>query len=351
MGQDSEDSCRNWDRLQERDRVGVWGFGNVSTDVVQSLVDQGLGKEIVFYGRPKGEYPNRAGAWVDDLKANTIRSPRIFGTNKVEDMAELDVIFIGVGVPRKEGQSRSDLLTTNVDVIARTSLEIRNLYKGCSDKDYPVLVYMGNPVTAMTWVGYKVTGFPRSHVMGQAGNLDSRRICHAISELLGLSGNDMRGIVFGDHGDSMVADPGLFSVGGIPLDKFAKMENIDIDRIMDVVNNAKKGGTHFVNETGRSASAGPARAACDMLRCIIIGQPEVQPVVAIIEKEYGLLTSGDGLDSMSFGVPAKIGRNGIDKIYELPVDNLRDQIIASAEKIKEDIKVAASVLKDKYSIE
>jgi malate dehydrogenase len=205
---------------------------------------------------------------------------------------------------------------------------------------------MGNPVTSMTWVGYKVTGFPRTHIMGQAGNLDSRRICNAISAVLGLSGSDMRGIVFGDHGDSMVASPRFFSVGGIPLDTFARIENIDMGDITRVIDDAKKGGTHFVNETGRSASAGPARAACDMLRCIIRGQPEVQPVVAIIENEYGLLQPEDGLDSMSFGVPARIGRDGIEKIYELPVDNMRNQLTESASIIKEDIKHAAAILRD-----
>ncbi len=350
MNKEQPAICRVWDRLKERDRVGVWGFGSVSTDVVLSLVDEGLGKEIVFYSRPKEKYPNRAGAWVNDLRANTVRSPRILGTNRLEDMAGLDVIFIGVGVPRKEGQDRRDLLATNVEAIAQTSLEIRRLYESCSGRDMPVLVYMGNPVTSMTWVGYKATGFPRSHIMGQAGNLDSRRICHAISGKLGLSGNDMRGIVFGDHADSMVASPRFFSVGGIPLDTFAQVENIDLSDVMQIIEKAKKGGTHFVNETGRSASAGPARAACDMLRCIIHGQAEVQPVVAIIENEYGLLQPGDGLDSMSFGVPARIGREGVEKIYELPVEELRDELQKSASSIKEDIKVAASILKEKFSI-
>jgi malate dehydrogenase len=350
MSQEPPAICKVWDHLKERDRIGVWGFGNVSTDVVQSLVDQGIGKEIVFYGRPRENYPDRAGAWVEDLKANAVRRPRILGTNRLEDMAGLDVIFIGVGVPRKEGQTRRDLMAVNAEVIARTSLEIRKLYENCSQNDLPVLIFMGNPVTSMTWVGYKVTGFPRSHVMGQAGNLDSRRICHAISAVLGLSGNDMRGIVFGDHGDSMVASPRYFSVGGISLDTFAKMENIDLNIIQGIIDKAKKGGTHFVSKTGRSASAGPARAACEMLRCIVHGQPEVQPVVAIIEKEYGLLKPEDGLDSMSFGVPAKIGRDGIEHIYELPVDDIIDQLRTSAENIKEDIKHAASILKDRYSI-
>ncbi len=113
---------------------------------------------------------------------------------------------------------------------------------------------------------------------------------------------------------------------------------------------AKKGGTHFVNETGQSASAGPARAACDMLRCIIRGEPEVQPVIAIIEKEYGLLNEEDGLDSMSYGVPAKIGPYGLEKIYELPVDDIRGEIHRSAGIIKEDIKIASTILKDKFGI-
>jgi malate dehydrogenase len=350
MSQKPPSICKVWDRLKERDRIGVWGFGNVSTDVVQSLVDQGLGKEIVFYGRPKKDYPDRAGAWVEDLMANALRRPRIVGTNRLEDMAGLDVIFVGVGVPRREGQTRSDLLTTNTEVIAQTALEIRRLYETCSSTDLPVLIFMGNPVTSMTWIGYKVTGFPRSHVMGQAGNLDSRRICHAISREFGLSGSDMRGIVFGDHGDSMVASPRYFSVGGISLEVLAQTEHIDLKAIQDVIDRAKKGGTHFVSETGRSASAGPARAACDMLRCIVYGQTEIQPVVAIIEKEYGLLHASDGIDSISFGVPARIGRDGVEKIYELPVDDILDQLRASAEAVKKDITHAAAILKEKYSI-
>lgn len=337
-------------RVKERDKVGVWGFGNVSRDVVVFLVDEGLGKEIIFYGRPKEKYPNRAGAWVDDLKANTMRRPRLIGTNRLEDMAGLDAIFIGVGAPRREGQTRSDLAKVNAEVIGEASLQIRKLYEGCPEDDLPILIYMGNPVTTMTWVGYKVTGFPKEKVMGQAGNLDLRRICHAISLELDLSGNDMRGIVFGDHGDSMVVTPRYLSVGGIPVDVLIRSEGIDPEKINHVITEAKKGGTHFINETGQSASTGPAKAAGEMLRCILTGEPEIQPVVAIIEKEYNLLKRGDGLDSMSFGVPAKIGSFGIEKIYELPVEDIRGNIERSAESVKEDIKAASVILREKFGL-
>jgi malate dehydrogenase len=333
------------------DRIGVWGFGNVSRDVVVFLVDEVLGKEIVFYGRPQPDYPNRAGAWIEDLKANATRCPRIVGTNRVEDMAGLDVIFIGVGVPRREGQTRRDLLAVNTEVIAQTSLEIRKLYGSCSEKDLPVLIFMGNPVTTMTWVGYKVTGFPREKVMGQAGNLDARRICHAVSKELGLSGNDMWGIVFGDHGDSMVVSPRFFSVGGVPLDLFVASQGVDPTRISQIVEEAKKGGTHFVQATGHSASVGPAKAAGQMLRCIITGEPEVQPVVAVLRNEYGLLKKEDGIDSFSFGVPARIGSEGVGKIYELPVEDIRADLERSAAPIKEDTRIAATMLKERFGIE
>lgn len=342
--------CRLIEKVKERDKIGVWGFGNVSRDVFLTLVNEGLGKEIVFYGRPKDNHPNRAGAWVEDLKANTVHGPRIYGTNNIEDMAGLDALFIGVGVPRRPGQTRSDLLEINTKAITKTSLEIRNLYGGCSPEDIPVLIYMGNPITGMTWVGYKATGFPKGNVMGQAGNLDSSRICHSISNVLGLSGNDMKGIVFGEHGDSMVADMGHFSVGGISLDEFIESAGVDPKNILDVIEDAKKGGTHFVNETGQSASAGPAKAACAMLRCIITGESEVQPVVAIIQTEYGLIKKEDGIDSMAFGVPVKLGRFGVEKIYELKVENIRKQLDRSAGFIKEDIKKATKILKDKYNI-
>jgi malate dehydrogenase len=272
------------------------------------------------------------------------------GTSDIEDMAGLDVIFIGVGVPRKKGQTRSDLLAMNTEVITRTTLTIKSLYEGCSSDDLPVLVYMGNPVTAMTWVGYKASGFPRELIMGQAGNLDSRRICLSVAQVLGLSGNNMNGIVFGEHGDSMVTGSRFFSVGGIPLDTFMKAAGIGEEKIRKVMEDAKKGGTHFVNATGQSASAGPARAACEMLRCVITGESEVQPVVAILEEEYGLIKDEDGLDSMGFGVPAKIGPYGVERIYELDVEDIREDLESSAAIIKEDIKGAAKILKDKFDI-
>ncbi len=337
--------------IKERNRIGVWGFGNVSRDVVIFLVDEGLGKQVVFYSRPKEGFPDRAGRWMDDLTANSLIRPRMLGTNRAEDMAGLDVIFIGVGAPRSPGQSRSDLLEVNTHVIAKTSRQIRELYQGVPERDLPVLIYMGNPVTTMTWVGYKVTGFPRSKVMGQAGNLDSRRICHAVAVELDMSGNDMRGIVFGDHGDSMVATPRYFSVGGIPLDVFTKAKGLDPQFVADVIENAKKGGTHFVNEVGQSASAGPAKAVGQMLRSIIGGEPEIQPVVSVLEKEYGLLSPSDGLNSLCFGVPALLGSHGVEEIIELPVDDIRAQIEQSASVIKEDHRAAAAILKEKYGIE
>jgi malate dehydrogenase len=326
----SSDQCILIERVKERDKVGVWGFGNVSRDVVLTLVEQGLGKEIIFYGRPQEKHPNRAGAWIEDLKANAVRCPRIMGTNKVEDMAGLDVIFIGVGVPRKEGQSRRDLLAVNTQVI--------------------VLIFMGNPVTTLTWAGYKATRFPKELIMGQAGNLDARRICHVIARVLGLSGNDMKGIVFGEHGDSMVVSTRYFSIGGIPLDDIVRVQGIDPQEIRDLIAEEKKRGTHFVNEVGQSASAGPARAACDMMRCVITGETEIQPVIAIIEQEYGLLKKDDGIDSMSFGVPAKIGPYGVEKIYEVPVDDCKEEMHRSASIIKEDIRGAAKILKERHGI-
>ncbi len=342
--------CFLVERPREMDRIGVWGFGNVSRDVVVFLVDEGLGKEIVFYGRPQPDYPNRAAAWIEDLKANATRRPRLVGTNKVEDMAGLDVIFVGVGLPRKEGQSRRDLLQVNTEIIAQTSLEIRRLYGDCDPGQLPVLVFMGNPVTTMTWVGYKVSGFPRQKVMGQAGNLDARRICYAVAKELGISGNEMRGIVFGDHGDSMVVSPRFFSVGGIPLDLLLKAKGVDPARINSILEQAKKGGTHFVEATGHSASVGPAKAVGQMLRAIINGESEVQPVVAILEKEYGLIEEQDGIESMGFGVPARIGPAGVEEIYELEVQDIREALRASAAPIKEDTRSAARILREKFSI-
>jgi len=136
-------------------------------------------------------------------------------------------------------------------------------------------------------------------------------------------------------------------VGGIPLNVFIQSQGIDPEIIRSVMEDAKKGGTHFVNETGQSASAGPAKAVGQMLQCVVSGHPEVQPVVAIIENEYGLLKEDDQLDSMSFGVPARIGSHGVEVVYELPVDDIREALETSAGIVKEDIRQAAAILKER----
>lgn len=319
--------------------------------MVLTLIHQDMGKEVVFYSRPKGDFKNRAEAWIDDIKANVTTRPRLRGTSEVCDMGGLDVIFIGVGVPRKPGMTRDDLLSINTEVIARTCLDIKDLYAGCSQSELPVLVFMGNPVTCMTWVGWKASGLPKSNIMGQAGNLDTRRICQAISGVLGLSGHNVNGILFGDHGDSMVADPRFFSVNGIPLLDYMAAQNVDPGQVEAVIDLAKKGGTHFVNEVGQSASAGPAKAACEMLRCIIKGEREVQPVVAILEDEYGLVLPGDPVSSLGFGVPARIGPGGVEEVIRLDVGPVKDQMQASAANIKANVEFAAKVLKEKFDIE
>jgi malate dehydrogenase len=129
-----------------------------------------------------------------------------------------------------------------------------------------------------------------------------------------------------------------------------KAAAVDPAEIKKIIEDAKKGGTHFVNETGQSASAGPARAAVDMLRAIITSEPEVQPVIAVLENEYGLLKPEDGLDSMSFGVPAKIGAYGVEQIYELAVDDIRSELDRSAAIIKGDIRTAGEMLKETFGI-
>ena len=136
MDTESVKECRYFERVKERDKVGVWGFGNVSRDVVLSLVGEGLGKEIVFYGRPKGKYANRAGAWIEDLKANTVRRPRLMGTNNLDDMGGLDVIFLGVGPPGRKARAGVISWPSTRESSGRPPLR-----SGDSTKDAPVRIY------------------------------------------------------------------------------------------------------------------------------------------------------------------------------------------------------------------
>jgi len=205
-------------------------------------------------------------------------------------------------VPRKPGMSRLDLLETNAGIVGDVT---RRLLDAAPDA---VLIVVTNPLDEMTALAAAVSGLPRSRVMGQAGVLDTARFRHFLAEAAAVDPADVRALTLGSHGDTMVPVPSLAWIRGRPLRDVLGQDVID-----EAVAKTRDAGAEIVGllKTG-SAYYAPSSAAAAMVRAVVKDTGEVMPVCAWLEGQYGI-------KDVYLGVPARIGREGVKEIVELPL--------------------------------
>ncbi len=243
---------------------------------------------------------------------------KVAGSDNYELTKNSDVVVITAGLPRKPGMSRDELLAKNTEIVSTVTREIVKYSPKC------ILIVVSNPLDAMTYVAYKVSGFPKNRVMGMAGVLDSARFRSFVAEELQVSVEDVHGFVLGGHGDTMVPMIPYCSVGGIPLTELLSQE-----RLNAIVERTRNGGAEIVEllKTGSAYSA-PAASVIEMVEAILKDKKRVLPVAAYLDGEYG--TSG-----CFVGVLAKLGATGVEKIYEL---KLKGEEKANFQKSIEHVK-------------
>jgi malate dehydrogenase len=212
------------------------------------------------------------------------------------------VAVITAGVPRKPGMSRMDLLEVNAKIVGEVT---RKLADGSPDA---VLIVVSNPLDEMTALAAEVSGFPRERVMGQAGMLDTARFKHFLAEELGTGPSRVEAMTLGSHGDTMVPVPSMVKVDDRPLTELADQETIE-----RLVQRTRDGGAEVVAllKTG-SAYYAPSSAATAMVAAVLTDAKEVMPVCAWVTGEYGI-------DGVYLGVPARLGRRGVEEVVELPL--------------------------------
>jgi malate dehydrogenase len=224
----------------------------------------------------------------------------IIGTGDYKDIAGADVCIITAGKPRVAGMTREDLLATNIAIIKDVAIGI----KTHAPKAFCIVVT--NPLDAMVYAFYKLTGFPKSQVVGMAGTLDTARWRAFISMELGVSVSDVAGTVLGGHGPDMVPLPRLTTVGGVPLAEIATKEQID-----KLVLRTREAGTEIVKLFGKgSAFFSPAWSAIIMAESFLKDKKRVLPGAALCEGEYGI-------QGLFIGVPVQIGAGGVEKIFQI----------------------------------
>ncbi len=245
-------------------------------------------------------------------------SRRAYGSNDYKDMSGSDIVIVTAGFPRKAGQTREDLLKVNADVMKQIAENIKEYAPNAA-----VLV-LTNPSDAMTYVMYKKLGAPREKVIGFSGLLDAPRLAYYASLKLGISPASIQPVVLGMHGEHMFPAPRLSSVGGAPLSSLMNQKDID-----EIVKQTIEAGAEIIKLRGYSSNWAPAAGLALMAEAIKKDQKKVYIVSAYLKGEYGY-------SDVIAEVPAVLGRNGIERILELPLsDEEKKGLDASVNAVRE----------------
>ncbi|MDH3719719.1 MAG: malate dehydrogenase [Planctomycetota bacterium] len=283
-----------------RAKITIVGAGNVGATTAHWCAAAELG-DIVLLDIPQTE-GMPAGKALDLMEASPIVGfdSNVVGTTSYDETRDSDIVVITAGLPRKPGMSRDDLLKTNAQIMAAVSSEVKNT------SPEAIVIVVSNPLDAMVQKALQVTGFPKHRVMGQAGVLDTARYCTFLAMELGVSVEDVRAILLGGHGDTMVPLRSCASVSGIPVTQL-----IQPDRLEEIIQRTRKGGGEIVAllKTG-SAYYAPAAATTQMVEAIVRDKKRLLPVAAYCEAEYGV-------GGYYVGVPVILGARGVERIVEL----------------------------------
>ena len=311
-----------------RSKISIIGAGNVGATTAHWCAAAELG-DIVLLDIPQTE-TMPAGKALDLMEASPIVGfdSQITGTTEYSDTAGSDIVVITAGLPRKPGMSRDDLLKTNASIVSAVSEQVGKH----SPNAYVIVV--SNPLDAMVQRAQKVTGFPHSRVMGQAGVLDTARYRTFLAMELGVSVEDVQAMLMGGHGDTMVPLRTCTSVGGIPINQLLPAAKLE-----EIIERTRKGGGEIVSllKTG-SAFYAPAAATTQMVEAIVKDKKRLLPLAAYCDHEYQV-------GGYYVGVPAILGAGGVEKIIELNLDEHEQaEFQQSVEAVKELVKTMEALL-------
>jgi malate dehydrogenase len=235
------------------------------------------------------------------------------------------IVVITSGIPRKPGMSRDDLIRTNAKIIVDVTEKVIKY------SPEAIIIVVSNPLDVMTYAAWKAANKPAQKVFGMAGILDTGRYTAFLADALDVSPKDIQSLLLGGHGDSMVPLRRYTSVKGIPITELLGKDEID-----KIVERTRKGGGELVNLMGTSAWYAPGAAAAQMVETIVDDQKRIFPVCARLKGEYGI-------DDLYIGVPVKLGKNGIEEIIEL---NLNEKEYKMLQESAREVRLLTKVLDD-----
>lgn len=283
-------------------KVSIIGAGEVGASCATCLAERDFVNEIVLIDIKPGLAEGKA------LDLRQSAALKRFDTivkgfsGDYSALAGSDVVVITSGITRKPGMERSDLITTNASIVIEVSKQVAQYAPDC------IIVVVSNPLDVLCYCAYKSSGFPDNRVMGMSGLLDEARYKSFISEALNVSTKDIQALILGGHGKTMVPMPRYTTVGGIPIRNL-----LSEDKVQEAIHRTQLGGEEIINHLGRSGWFAAGAAVCEMVESIICDQRRVFPACAYLKGEYGF-------EDIYLGVPVIIGKNGVERVIELELD-------------------------------
>ncbi len=302
-----------------RAKISIIGAGNVGATCAHWAAAKELGDIVVLdipdkEGVAKGKMLDLACCGpIERFDAN------ILGTSDYKDIGGSDVVVITAGLPRKPGMSRDDLIETNVKIVKSVS---ENIKEYAPDS---IVIVVSNPLDAMVYTAWKATGFPTNRILGQAGALDVARYRTFLAWEIGCSVEDVQALLLGGHGDDMVPLPRLTSVHGVPV-----TDLLTDEQITACVDRAKVGGGEVVKLMGTSAFYAPASGTIQMVEAIVKDKKRIIPSAAYLDGEFGK-------KGLFVGVPAVLGKGGVEKIVEFKLTDDEQKLFDESASHVEDL--------------
>lgn len=280
--------------------ITIIGSGKVGGDAALFSALKRLDDQILLLdvaeGLPQGEAMD-----INHMLAEQGIDVEVKGSNNFADMKGSNIVVVVAGSGRKPGMTRMDLLKINATIVKSI---VENIKKYANDS---MIIPVTNPLDPMAYITYKVSGFDRSRVFGMGGMLDLSRFRQFIHEATGHSRDSIRALVIGEHGENMLPLPRFSSVSGIPLSSFLPKQKLD-----ELVQNTKQVAAKVIELKGATVHA-PGNAISAMIESVVRDRKQVIPVATYLDGEYGH-------SDVTIGVPAIIGKKGVEKIIELELN-------------------------------
>lgn len=289
-------------------KVTVVGAGNVGATVANVLAHKDFVNEIVLLDI-KGDMARGKALDTWEQAPVDYYSTRVVGTDDYADTAGSDVFVVTAGIPRRPGMSRDDLISTNAKIVTSVTKSI------LEHTPNPIIIIVSNPLDVMTYAAHKASGLSKTRVFGMAGVLDTARYRAFLADEINVSPKDIQALLLGGHGDTMVPLPRYTTVSGMPITDLVSMERLDA-----IVQRTKKGGGELVQLMGTSAWYAPGAAAAQMVEVILKDEKRIFPCCVKLDGEYGM-------NDIFLGVPVKLGKNGIEELIELNLNEGEMQLL------------------------